>query len=103
MSTKPPTAVMMPRVSSSGFKSVLDLLQLVGMRAKLPRRRIVGLGEKRPTLHGIARVRPRQRGCVGLELLAQLLPHRFHVNGREVTARCFLVDERPLGPARARR
>src|SRR5438270_3954698 len=86
MSTKPPTAVMIPSVSSSGFKSVLDLPKLPGMGAQLFGRGVIRLRQQRLNLAGIKGVRPGQRRRVGLELLAQLLPHRFHVSCREVAA-----------------
>src|SRR3954447_15586011 len=75
MSTKPPTAVMIPSVSSSGFKAVLDLLELVGVGAQLVGRGIVGLGEQRLNLLPVARVRLGERRSGGLQLLAQIAAH----------------------------
>jgi len=53
MSTKPPTAVMIPRVSSSGFKAVLDLPESFRVSAELRRRRIVARAQHRCDLRGI--------------------------------------------------
>src|SRR5690242_4826965 len=61
MSTKPPTAVMIPRVSSSGFKPALDLFQGCGARAKVLRRSVVGQLEQRRDLVAIFGVRLGER------------------------------------------
>src|SRR4051794_33910624 len=97
MSTKPPTAVMMPSVSLSGFKAVLDLLQLVGMGAKLLGMRIVWLLEQGLDLSTVARVRLSQRRRRRLELVAQPAMHTRDVGSGEFSLGCLVVDERPLG------
>src|SRR3954463_13767929 len=71
MSTKPPTAVMIPSVNSSGFKAVLDLLEPLAMRFELSRRRVVRLPQNGLDLRPVGGVRLRQRLRCALQLLAQ--------------------------------
>src|SRR5436190_16888285 len=73
MSTNPPTAVMIPSVSSSGFKLVLDLLQPFRALAQLLWWRVVGLGHQ--VLHDGAGRRLRQYLRDGRQLIAEGRPH----------------------------
>src|SRR5574338_232046 len=95
MSTNPPTAVMIPSVSSSGFKTVLDLLEHSGLGAQFLRRRIVGLREQRFDQLPVAAVRLAQRRCGSLQLLSHLLVHYLDESRRELALRRLLVDHRP--------
>src|SRR4051812_24371049 len=101
MSTKPPTAVMIPSVSSSGFKAILDLLELVGVRSQLLGRGGVRLPKQRSNFVPISGFR-LQRPGTRLQLLAQALAHRLDVNRRELALACLLIDQRPFGAERAR-
>src|SRR3954447_4616714 len=102
MSTKPPTAVMMPSVSSSGFKVVLDLLQSVDVGAELLRCRIVGLRKQRLDFLSVAAVGLGQRGARGSQLLADSLPHGFCIATGEPAGGGLFVDERPFRSERTR-
>src|SRR6185312_10420172 len=100
MSTKPPTAVMIPSVSSSGFKMVLDLLELACVRPEGSRIRIVGLAKDRRDFRSVIRLRLSQRFGVGLQLLAEALAHRLYVRAGEVAFARLLIDQRPFGGER---
>src|SRR4051794_2156129 len=102
MSTKPPTAVMMPRVSSSGFKSVLDLFQAIGMKAELFRLGILRLGEQGPDLLAVAAVGLGQRRGCGLQLFAYVRAHRARVVRAQPALARLLIDHRPFGGERPR-
>src|SRR4051812_38383607 len=102
MSTKPPTAVMMPSVSSSGFKAVLDLLQSVDVGAELLQCRIVGLLKQRLDFLAVAAVGLGQRLARGLQLLANSLPHGFGIMAGEPAGGRLLVDQRPFRAERTR-
>jgi hypothetical protein len=52
---------MIPSVNSSGFKAILDLLELRRMGAKLRWRRVIGLGKQSPYLIPVRAVRLRER------------------------------------------
>src|SRR5215212_8610715 len=102
MSTKPPTAVMMPRVSSSGFKSILLLLKPLGVAPQLLGRGIVR--QLRQCLHlrrvrGLRLTEPRE---VRLDLLPQPLVHAADVDAGNLALARLLVDERPFGGGRSR-
>src|SRR3569833_1976176 len=92
MSTNPPTAVMMPSVSSSGFKAVLDLLERGGVRQR----------EKCVNLVAVAAVRLGERLGRPLKLLTQLLAHGASVGRGQLALCCLLVDQGPLCAERAR-
>src|SRR4051794_7843938 len=96
MSTNPPTAVMIPKVISSGFKTVLDLLELVGVGAELFGRRIVGLEQQRLDLVAVACVTQSQAGERRPEIAAQPLVHARHVRAAELALRSLFIDQRPL-------
>src|SRR3954463_14814607 len=102
MSTKPPTAVMMPSVSSSGFKAVLDPLQRPDMLTERLRPRIILLGQECAHVVAIRGVGLSQRVQAGPELLPQLPVHRVHIRPGEMPAGRLLVDQRPFSAERTR-
>src|SRR3954469_487842 len=102
MSTKPPTAVMMPSVSSAGFKAVLDLFEACRPGAKLLRSRIVGLLEERGDFVAVGRVRLVQRGGRSLDFLAQPVVHAEGVGLGQLTLAGLIVDQCPFGRSRPR-
>src|SRR6476469_9438275 len=102
MSTKPPTAVMIPSVSSSGFKAVLDVLQLVRMRAKLLGRSVIRQPQQRLDFSAVRRLRLAEARCRGLNLLADPFVHARDVSRRQLSAVCLLVGQRPLSRRRPR-
>src|SRR6185503_3614071 len=102
MSTNPPTAVMIPRVSSSGFKAVLDLLEPGGMCPQFLGPRAVGLFQNCLDFLRISGLRLAQRLGARLQLLADAIAHRFDVGRRELALARLLIDQRPFGRERAR-
>src|SRR4051794_28068201 len=102
MSTKPPTAVMIPSVNSSGFKAVLDLLEPLAMRFELSRRRVVRLPQNGLDLRPVGGVRLRQRLRCALQLLAQPSVHARDVGCGQLVLAGLLVDEQPFRRSRAR-
>src|SRR3954452_8660090 len=102
MSTKPPTAVMIPSVSSSGFKLVLDPLQRLGVDAQPLRGRVRRLGQQRPHLGSVRLTRLGQRRGRRLEIVMQPIMHRLHVcRGHPASVR-LLIDQRPFRGDRPR-
>src|SRR5690348_1997014 len=100
MSTNPPTAVMIPRVSSIGFKLVLDALEVACVRSQRRGRRVVGRAQDRADLCGIGRLRLRQRLRARLQLIADAGAHRLRISGGQMPLRRLLVDQRPFGGER---
>src|SRR5690348_7668748 len=100
MSTKPPTAVMIPRVSSIGFKLVLNPLEVACMRSQRCGRSVVGRAQDRSDLRGIGRPGLRQRLGARLQLVADAGAHRLRVGGGQMPLRRLLVDKCPLGGER---
>src|SRR4051794_37085626 len=93
MSTNPPTAVMIPSVISSGFKGVLDLLELLRVRSKFSRRGAVRRTFKPGDFLSIARLGLRQRLGRRLELFAQAPAHCLHIRSGEMALVGLFVDE----------
>jgi len=92
---------MIPRVSSSGFKRVLNLLELFGMDAQRFRRRILRLagdGRDFPAIRGVGLRQGRRRT---LELFPQPLVHARGVGRRQLALARHLIDQRPFGGNRA--
>src|SRR3569623_2377170 len=102
MSTKPPTAVMMPSVSSRGFKAVLDRLERLDVSAEFLRGGGVRLLEQRPDFSAVRGIGLRERRRRRLQLLADASPHGPDIGGRKLQFRRLLVDQRPFGRLRAR-
>src|SRR4029078_2071139 len=101
-STKPPTAVMMPRVSSSGFKLVLDLLQALGMGPQFGGRGVLGLAEQCVDLAAIGRIRLGERLSWGGQPVCQPLVHGKDISACQPARGRLLVDQRPFGGDRPR-
>src|SRR5947209_2871418 len=97
MSTKPPTAVMMPSVSSSGFKRGLDLLELRGIGAQGFGRRIVRFAGQRAYEPAVVGLRLRKSRLSTAELLSQPVVHARSVGRGELSLPRLLIDERPFG------
>src|SRR5436190_5654252 len=97
MSTNPPTAVMIPSVSSSGFKLYLDLLQRVGMSPKLGGSGIGRFGEQRPDLRAVSCIRLAQRSRCRLQPVMQPAVHRLYVSEGNPARLGLLVHKRPFG------
>src|SRR5690349_5315327 len=102
MSTKPPTEVMMPSVSSSGFKAVLDLLELGDVRAQFRGRNVVGLAQQRMDFDGITRFRLGEPLRRSLDLVPQPLMHAADIGFGQLSPPGLLIDQRPFGCRRAR-
>src|SRR4051794_4244799 len=100
MSTKPPTAVMMPSVSSSGFKPVLDLLQSVRISPQFVRAAVVRQRPQCVDLLRVAAARHCQGRAGSLELPANTLAHDLDVSLRQPALRSLFVYERPFGGQR---
>src|SRR4051812_21299424 len=101
MSTKPPTAVMIPSVSSSGFKTVLDALEGAGMGAQLFGTGIVSGREEAANFIAVIALRLSQRAQVDPQLLAQPGTHRLRVGRGDMARRRLLIHQRPFGGERA--
>src|SRR3954451_17142146 len=102
MSTNPPTAVMIPSVISSGFKLVLDPLELFGMGAQVHWRGIGRLDEQRMNFARVIRIGLSQSPGRRPDFLTQPLAHARGVDLGEVALARLLVDQRPLRPGRSR-
>src|SRR5579884_2033762 len=100
MSTKPPTAVMIPKVSSSGFKTFLDLPDLADVHAQSRGGSIVRQPHQRPYFTTVAAIGVSERTLRRLQLLPQLVVHGFDIGLRKVALGRLFVDERPFGRQR---
>src|SRR5437763_12682838 len=92
MSTKPPTAVMMPSVSSSGFKAVLDLLELGSVGAQLFGRGIGRLPDERVNFLTVGRVGLAEARKRRLKLLPKPLVHAVDIGIGKLALPGLLVD-----------
>src|SRR6476661_6399669 len=102
MSTKPPTAVMIPSVSSSGFKMILDLLEAIDMGADAGRRRVRWQGKQRSDLAGIGATGIGQFRLGATKLLVKLLVHRFDIGSGQMALARLIVHQGPFGGERPR-
>src|SRR3954464_16064981 len=100
MSTKPPTAVMIPSVSSSGFKRVLDLLELLRVSFQHARRRIVRPLEQESYLSGVSGVWIAERAGVCLKLPAKPAVHALDIGRGQPALVGLFVDQRPFRSGR---